>query len=209
VFTWIDPLAINLGYSEALVPRETELRLCDPMSASSWWSEIRALLWAGQPEQALETATQAVEVVQHDWVYLGLVMSLAAVGRFDQADIEIDTRFQSEPNALLARVLNAALRGDREAADEWYPQAMEKFNQSRYFGLMASAWRGDRTEANRLAAEIDPKPFGPMALTVIGWWCNCGGPWELDATPNFARMVGETGHSWPPPPGLNFPLKDW
>ncbi len=208
-FTWIDPVAINLGYSEALLSRESELRMCDPLSASSWWSEVRALLWASRPEQALETANQAVEVVQHDWVYLNLVMSLASVGQFEQADIEIDTRFQSEANALLARVLNSAMRGDGPASDEWYQQAMEKLDQSRYFGLIASAWRGDRGEANRLAAEIDQKPFGPVALSVISWWCTCGGPWEIEATPNFAAMVAETGHSWPQPSPINFPLKGW
>jgi len=208
-FTWADPLAINLGYSEALVSRETELRLCDPLSASSWWSEMRALLWAGKPEQALDVATQALGVVQHDWIYLNLVMALASLGEFDQAEIELDTRFEAEQNALLARVLNAALRGDKNASDEWYRQMMVKNDQSRYFGLMGSAWRGDREEANRLAAEIDQKAFGPVALSVISWWCTCGGPWELEATPNFARMVAESGHSWPPAMPVNFPLKDW
>jgi len=208
-FTWTDPLAINLGYSKELLPREREFRGCDPLAASSWWSEVRALLWAGEPEQALEVATQAVEAVQHDWVNMGLVMSLAAQGRFDQADIEIDTRFQSEQYALLASTLTASMRGDRENAEKWYEATMEAFNQGQFWGLLGSAWRGDREGANRMAAAIDKKPFGPVALSMVSWWCTCGGPWELEATPNFALMVEETGRSWPPPAYLDFPVKDW
>ena len=208
-FTWVDPLAINLGYAEQLVPREQELRLCDPLAASSWWSEIRALLWTGEAEQALEVASSAMEIVQHDWVYLGLVMALGSLGQFDQAQTEIDSRFVSEQNALLARVLNAALQGDREAASEWFEQLKKADSQSSFWELMASAWLGDRQEANRMAAEIDQKQFGPVALSLISWWCTCGGPWEIEATPNFAAMVATTGHSWPQPTPINFPLKDW
>ena len=208
-FTWTDPLALNLGYAKQILPRERELRLCDPLSASSWWSETRALLWADEPEQALETASKGVEIVQHDWLYLGLVSSLAALGKFDQAEIEIDTRFQSEHYAILARLLNAAMRGDQEAANEGFEQLKTTDNQSDFWQLLANAWRGDREAANRMAAEIDQKAFGPVALSLISWWCTCGGPWEIEATPNFARMVGETGHSWPQPSPLKFPLKDW
>jgi len=208
-FTWLDPLAINLGYAGGMAALTHQARLCDPLAPSAWWSEIRSLIWVGESGKALETARQGLEMVQHEWLKLGLVMALASLGRFDQADVEIDTRFQTEDAALLARIFNAAVQGDHESADQWHEQLMISSGGSGFWDLLSTTWRGDREKANRMAAEIDQKPFGPVALSLVTWWCVCGGPWELEATPNFARMVGETGHSWPPPSPVNFPLKDW
>lgn len=208
-FTWLDPLAIALGYGAGLPKRELEFRMCDPLSPSSWWSEIRALLWAGDLEQAFEVATMAVDTVQHDWVNMAYVMALGSLGKFDQAEAEIDTRFRSEQYVLMAHVFIAAQQGDREIAAGWDDRLQDLMNHNRFWDLLSAAWMGDRERANRVAAEIDQTPFGPVALTLINWWCTCGGPWEIEATPRFAAMVAETGRSWPQPSPIRFPLKNW
>lgn len=207
--TWLDPLALNLGYSEELLTRSWEFLKCDPLRAYAWWSHVRALLWAGQPETALEVATQSLEFVQHDWVTLGLVMSQASLGLFEQADVTIDTRLQSERNVLFARAFIAAMRGDRESAEAWSEKMSGTDNSGAFWELLTSAWRGDRERANELASAIDQKAFGPVTLSLISWWCVCGGPWEIEATPNFAAMIDETGRPWPPASPINLPLKDW
>jgi hypothetical protein len=60
-----------------------------------------------------------------------------------------------------------------------------------------------------MAARIDAHPFGAVTLAMISVWCDCGAPWDLDATPNFAARLKEGNLNWPPPPSIEFPLKDW
>ena len=59
------------------------------------------------------------------------------------------------------------------------------------------------------AAEIDAKIFGPQALILNVYWCMCGAPFDLEATPNFAAKLEEAGLDWPPPSPIKWPLKDW
>ena len=64
-------------------------------------------------------------------------------------------------------------------------------------------------DANRLAARHDANPWGPWILWQIAHWCACGSPWDLEVTPNFARMLEVNEVAWPPVSGREYPLKDW
>ena len=74
--------------------------------------------------------------------------------------------------------------------------------------LTLAAWRGDRAEATRLAAELDKDPFGTLLLMESAQACVCGSPFPLEATPNFARKLEQAGLEWAPP-SLPWPDKDW
>ena len=39
--------------------------------------------------------------------------------------------------------------------------------------------------------------------------CMCGAPWDLEYTPNFARLLEDAELPWPPASPINWPLKDW
>lgn len=39
--------------------------------------------------------------------------------------------------------------------------------------------------------------------------CACGAPFDLEVTPNFARLIDEANLPWPPPSPVDWPLKDW
>jgi hypothetical protein len=71
------------------------------------------------------------------------------------------------------------------------------------------AWGGMREDANRLAARFDEHQWGPWALWQATHWCACGSPFDLEATPNFARMLELNEVPWPPVSGREYPLKDW
>ena len=73
----------------------------------------------------------------------------------------------------------------------------------------AYAWLGERETVNRLAAETDRHPFGHAALAITVLVCECGAPWDLSETPNFAAKIAESGLAWPPPTPTNYVLKDW
>jgi hypothetical protein len=74
---------------------------------------------------------------------------------------------------------------------------------------MVYTWSGRRADANRRAAEVDEHYFGPIVLWQAAHWCQCGAPWDLEATPNFAAKIKEASMVWPPITPLSFPLKDW
>jgi hypothetical protein len=48
-----------------------------------------------------------------------------------------------------------------------------------------------------------------MVLLESIYACHCGAPFDLDVTPNFARMLDEAELSWPPASPIDWPLKDW
>jgi len=74
---------------------------------------------------------------------------------------------------------------------------------------MFAALRGDREVANRIAAKIDSRPFGPMKLAQFADTCLCGAPFDIEATPEFATSLEDTALLWSPPDTITFPLKDW
>jgi hypothetical protein len=46
-------------------------------------------------------------------------------------------------------------------------------------------------------------------LWQLAQWCQCGSPWDLEVTPNFAAKIEEANMTWPPVTPLSYPLKDW
>lgn len=208
-FIWIDPMALVLGYRERLAMKLEATRQCNPLAPSSWLGETRAWIWSGDPVKSLEVASRAADQAPSEWISLALVLAHIANGQFDAAEVEIDSRFQVPAYQLVARVAVAAGRGDRQQADRHFAELMAMTSDNGFWNMLGSAWRGDRETTNRLAARVDQHVFGNPALSLLFWWCACGSPWDLEATPNFADMVRSTSQPWPPESPINFPLKDW
>ena len=70
-------------------------------------------------------------------------------------------------------------------------------------------FQANRTEANRLAAVKDTHPLGFLTLLDLVSTCNCGAPFDIGVTPNFARLIDEANLVWPPPSPIEWPLKNW
>ena len=68
---------------------------------------------------------------------------------------------------------------------------------------------GNRERASQLVAIEDAAPLGFLNLIVEISNCFCGAPFDLDVTPNFARLIEEGNFPWPPPSPIDWPLKDW
>jgi hypothetical protein len=75
--------------------------------------------------------------------------------------------------------------------------------------MVAAAVVGNREGANAAATRIDSRPGGPFMLLVSSQMCFCGGPFDLDATPNFKARLDESGFPWPPRDPVGYPLKTW
>lgn len=103
----------------------------------------------------------------------------------------------------------AALEGDASAARLHQDEFLSRHGPNDAVSVVMEAQRGNRNEANRLAGLIDNRPFGYMSLLQAIYWCTCGAPFDLEATPVFAGKLSSSGLPWPPAAPLDYPMKDW
>jgi hypothetical protein len=52
---------------------------------------------------------------------------------------------------------------------------------------------------------LDARPAGGLLLAILVTECQCGAPFDLDATPNFKARLAESGLHWPPPQTIAYP----
>ena len=209
---WIDPMATVFGYAEQLVERMEPIIECNPLGPVRRFSQARAATWAGNPELALELTQSAMERVDHPWVKMAQIDALVALGRLESAEQEIRRSFNDPFYAFLNGVKLASARGDKAEAERLYETLKADVGFERpggFLELQYYAVVGERAEANRIAAAIDARAYGPLPLTLITMWCGCGAPFDLEATPNFAARLEQGNLPWPPRPTTDYPLKDW
>ncbi len=133
--------------------------------------------------------------------------ALIMLGRFDEAHRSLETSPVLAPNREMVRMEMLRLlmlEGKRPEAQALYG---ELFRDTTYITrrLVMAAWMGDKALVARLAAEMDAMPLGHMKLLYALAVCKCGAMFPLDATPNFAARLAESGLSWPPPKRIALP----
>jgi TolB-like protein len=207
--SWMDNIAIPFGYAADVSSRFREVRICDPLRSTGWRAEARALLWSGEAAGALDIAREGKEIAPGDWLQIQLVNDLIATGQFQAAEQEIAIGIQSTLSALAARMMLASAQGEMKKAEVLFQNFLEDPHRSLFWEMSYYAWIGDSKNANRLAAQLDARPFAGPALATTILWCSCGAPWDLTATPNFGNLITDAGFAWPPPSPIRFPLKSW
>ncbi len=205
---WTSTVVNVLGYAGDYVELATNILACDPLRTLSWFNLGRAKLWAGAAEEALKVAREGADIAPGEWLTMTMVQAMASNGLYDEALRVIENDVRDDDLVRVFQILIAAHQGDKERSDrllaEYNEHSVRNFND-----IMVHAWSGAREQANRKAAKIDEHFFGAIALWQVANWCQCGSPWELEATPNFAAKIKEANIAWPPTAPLNFPLKDW
>lgn len=206
---WIDQTAIVFGYGEAALARDLKRLRCDPLGGN-WTRLAMTAVWVGRPLDALKYADRIEALRGQDRdVMHARILAFLSLGRLGEARElfeagEFRTVDISEAMSLLALQIPAAAG----SAAEWKSlRAPLEHDPGRL--LVGAAVFGDRTTANRAAAEIDAMTLGPAILLRITDRCGCGTPFDLDATPNFARLLREGNLPWSPPAPIRFPLKNW
>ena len=147
--------------------------------------------------------------MRHSGLTMPYIKALFMLGRSADAGRATNNRGQTQSDMLVTKAVLAALRGDATMAGAYQDQFLENHGPDDFSSLMLEAVRGQRNEANRLAGLIDRRPFGHMVLMDAIYRCTCGAPFDLEATPVFAKMLAGSGLSWPPAKPIDFPLKDW
>ncbi len=205
---WISTIANVLGYAEDYYELASAVLACDPLRSLSWFNASRAKLWAGDPVEALRLAREGSLTAPGAWLNMTYFQTLVAIGRHDEAAREIESRVQNAVTANVFQIMVAAHRGDRDRLHPLVNEYDQNFAGG-FFDTIVYAWTGRREDANRRASEIDEHFFGPIVLLGLANWCQCGTPWELDVTPNFAAKIKEANVTWPPVSPLQYPLKSW
>ncbi len=206
---WLAPVVAVFGYAKASLRRVTQDRQCDPLVSINWFTEIRLLLWSGDAMAAVELGREGSQKAPGSWLNTALTRALIAVGKYAEAEDVINSQLQDEELIGVSRMMLAAAQGDAAQATALLNQLRQANPSDSFFGLMASAWSGDREAANSLASQVDQRSYGAQSLVLTAYWCACGAPWDLFATPNFAAKLEQAGLPWPPASPIIFPLKDW
>lgn len=206
---WIHLSSAAFGKPQELIDAFSRTAACDPLLTRPWVHMTVANLWLGNLPESLESAEKGMRSVQSEWLSRSYILALAAVGREDDAKQLITAHLRSDNEQLIAKFQIAALTGDASSALAYEEEFLGKHGPNDYISLVMEAARGNRNEANRLAGLIDSRPFGYMSLLHAVYWCACGAPFDLEATPVFASMLSGSGLPWPPAKPLNYPLKAW
>lgn len=182
---------------------------CDPLQYYGWVWEANALIWLGEFDAAANVALVGLDTVPEERLRWVLVKALIAAGRYAEAEAIIDRDMRGEAATLSTRIMLATARGDVPAARTLLATLRAKFGTGSEDAIHFHAWLGDREVANRIAAEVDARPFGYMILSLAINNCFCGSPFDLEETPNFARMLEDAALHWPPVSPIKWPLKNW
>ncbi len=194
---WMQDFAIlydNLDHRLSYAERQVR---CDPLNPAMRLLYGNTLLNRGEYEQALDWAgdmaeremTYEAEVVRFD--------ALLALGRFDEAEAMLEEHWDWE------RIRLAAMRGEESAREIIMPFVTDA--EEDWFTLALYALMGERDEANRIAGQLDAKAYGSIDLISSIELCRCGAPFDLEATPEFARRLAAGSFPWPPQGDIGFP----
>ncbi len=206
---WVHFSSAAFGKAQGLVEAFQRTATCDPLLTRSWQIMTAARLWQGDTAGAISTAEAGMKLGQSEWLPRWYTVALASEGKLTEAIQMANTHLRSDSEQLIAKFMIAAIAGDEPHALEYQESFLGKHGPNDSVSLVMEAARGNRNEANRLAGLIDSRSFGYMSLMQAIYWCTCGAPFDLDATPVFSSMLAGSGLPWPPAKPLNFPLKDW
>ncbi len=206
---WVNTALMELGRAEEVTTVTLKQVACDPRNMFGWRDSINALIWSGNPDEAVRIGEEAMTAIPTQFVELALVHAYVAAGRIEDAEALIGDSMQGDEFLNQARTFVAAAVGDAEEAGRLMEAVQAEYSDRKDIHLAYLPQTGDRERANRLAAEIDRLPYGYMTLAGVPAICMCGAPWDIEATPNFARKIAEAGAPWPPASPINWPLKDW
>jgi adenylate cyclase len=215
----VDPGCLNAGWSMettvAYGKAEQQLAAalgeieCNPIGFSPWVEAIASNIYLGNLDKAIEMAEFKLKARPHIRVFQSLFFAYLAAGRFADAEAVIDRHIHRDNQSIPLKVTLSAARGDAERVEELFPALLDLGANATRPPIAQLAVAGDRDAANALAAQYDALPYGHLVLMTIPTICRCGAPFDLEATPNFARMLDEADFPWPPSSPINWPLKDW
>lgn len=207
---WLPVFASAFDFGDRLEPVLKRAAECDPLNGINWRTREWVARADGQPQRMLAIIADFRK--RNPGAQTGGIteaVALAMLGRMDEAKRDLAAVPDPDDSAYLDALVALRLVGDSLAqARAWVatggsPQA--KIRQHAITALVEAALYGTREEANRAAAALGARPAGGLLLATAVTYCDCGAPFDLDATPNFKARLAESGLHWPPTVAMKFP----
>jgi len=202
---WME-VAPPFGYAAASLSYRRRMLECDPLNFYNYVAAAESALWAGQAEEALRLTDRGLEITPQEPFLLGWkVASLVTMGRLEEARQIAESSDTWNRSTMLAVI--AAASGDLDQARVLVKDTLATAGpwRKRYQTISLNAITGDRQAANEAAAWLDAIPAGQLMLAALTMECLCGAPFDLEATPVFAKRLQEAGFAWPPKTIIDFP----
>jgi len=202
------------GITSILDPSEKSMAVwknaleCDPLNFYNWVNVAVVQTALGDYEAAIDTSERGLQAASHSQIADQLVAAYMAADQFEEALAASQRYVEDEHNRHFDRLMAAATKGDATEVQALHEECVEKFG-AEALHIEKFAILGDRERASQLAAETDAHPLGFLQLLNVVGDCNCGAPFDLEVTPNFARLIEEADLPWPPPSPIDWPLKNW
>jgi adenylate cyclase len=209
---WLPVFASIFGYGDLIENLGARVSVCDPLNFVNFSSRLTSALVSNRPNQALTILT-AVEKAKGGAPFPSAqrVRALVMLGRIDGAKAELAKLDPINESYYTAALFVGLAAGENAASIHSRLTSVDRGQSIHKFwgmtDLIEAALTGSRTEANRLAAQIDAQPGGGLVLAVITADYLCGAPFDLAATPNFKARLAESGLPWPPTAAITFPAR--
>jgi hypothetical protein len=203
---WTAEFIAQFGWAAQLAVKLRETLACDPMSLVANENLAYVLIWAGDPEAALQVVEEAENRgMSGRWQEYARVRALLSAGRVNDPAV-----LGPRPGGTgLWRIQREVLAGNTALARQMAEEFWSRPNVNDRSSLLVAAVVGDRERANKLAARIDAHPGSVVTLSNIVHVCYCGAPFDLKATPNYKARIEEAGFFWPPAKRIDYPIKTW
>jgi len=207
--SWVNEITVSYGKAREYQVLAERLINCDPLAYQGWAGVAAAHRHLGNYDAAIDTASKGLEITPHIRLTQQLILAYLAAGRFDDAELVINRDIRRSDRLLHFHFSVAAARGDAAATESLLDKIIATARSNTRDLVVEFAISGQRDKANQRAAEMDSRPHSHISLMIIARVCNCGAPFDLEATPNFARLIAEANLPWPPDSPVDWPLKDW
>jgi TolB-like protein len=201
---WTPVFASAFGFGDLIEDLGARANACDPLNMINWSTRSWAALATGHPERVLQLQAEMARLSPGTRSSSGdRVVATVMLGRIDDAKKILQTMEHSGEGYYIAEVITGRAAGEDPASIHERLRSVDR-STSRLklwaiVDAVEAAQSGDRNAANQQAALLDARPAGGLLLAIVVTYCDCGAPFDLDATPNFKARLTESGLRWPPP----------
>ncbi len=206
---WFE-MAAGFGYQEGVYYVYRRAWECNPLSTLSSHRAAFMALWNGKPDESLQIMEESIDRIGNSsWFSAMKARVFMAQGRFEEAREEAGKVMLDDPGFGNTQILVEAAAGDQGKAKKLAADHQQILGRREIHNFEDLVALGFQDQLNKQAAEIDNRPGGPGQLALDISTCQCGAPFNLEATPNFRKQLEESGLPWPPPSPIRYPAKDW
>lgn len=209
---WMPVFASAFGYGDLIENLGARVNVCDPLNPINYRTRISVALATGHPQRALDVLAKSETTFGGGPTpTLSQAIALTMLGRTAEAQATLDSIEPIGEAFYIAQLIVGKAASVDPAKLHASLQKVDR-NSSKFEGrditdAVEASLSGDRAEANRHAAMLDARPAGGLLLAILITECQCGAPFDLDATPHFKALLAESGLRWPPPKTIKYPTR--